>query len=142
MSYTKGTCKCATGRPHSIWFFYYANKESGNTGEQIRNHKLATSIINLHGTEDCVFDDQSLDLLQQFVLGRSNRRREEILTARGWMDEPGTKPGDTAVKKDGSLVGLLIARYGTDEAALDERDWELLEEWMAKGMPIGEHAQR
>ncbi|KEF63410.1 uncharacterized protein A1O9_01388 [Exophiala aquamarina CBS 119918] len=116
--------------------------KSGDTGEQIRDHKLATSIINLHGTEDCVLDDRSLDLLKQFVLGRCNKRREEILTARGWMDEHGTKPGDTAIEKDGSLVGLLIARYGTDAAALDERDWELLEEWMAKGMPPGEHVQR
>ena len=130
-----------TWGPPKIWLFS-SYRESGNTGEQIRDHKLATSIINLHGTEDCVFDDQSLDLLKQFVLVRSDESREEFLMARGWKDEPGAKPGRAAVEKDGSLVGVLVARYGTEEAAFDERDWELLEEWMMKGMPTGENVKR
>ncbi|KAK5056624.1 hypothetical protein LTR84_012156 [Exophiala bonariae] len=120
MSYTKGT-----------W----------DTGAQIREHKLATSIINLHGTEDCVFDDMSLNLLKRFVLGRSEERRNEILSEREWLDEDG-KPSSTALERDGSLVGYLIARYGTKDAALDDRDWELLDEWMVKGMPSGQNVQR
>lgn len=114
---------------------------SGDTGTQIREHKLATSIINLHGTEDCVFDDGSLNLLQRFVLGRSEQRRDEIMTEREWLDEGG-KPSQAAIARDGSLVGWLISRYGTEDAALDERDWELLDEWMVNGMPTGQSVQR
>ena len=90
---------------------------------------MATSIINLHGTEDAVFDDESLDLLKQFVTGRSVERRDEVLA-------------DKAGGRDGHLADLLIARYGTEDAALDDRDWELLDEWMEKGMPTGQQVQR
>lgn len=108
---------------------------AGNTGEQIREHKLATSIINLHGTEDCVFDDNELDLLKRFVVGRSDARREAVLRAEEWHDGPSSN-------KDRSLAGYLISGYGTDNPALDERDWELLEQWIVKGMPTGEHVRR
>lgn len=83
----------------------------------------------------------SLTLLKRFVLGRSEERRNEILSERDWLDEDG-KPSRSALDRDGSLVGYLIARYGTENPALDERDWELLDEWMTKGMPSGQNVQR
>lgn len=117
-------------------------RNPGNTGEQIRDHKLATSIINLHGTQDCVFDDESLALLERFVVGRSPEKRDEILHEEDWVDEMGTRDGTKAVNRSGSLVGLLIARYGTNDPALDDRDWELLNDWMVRGMPSGQHVSR
>jgi len=121
MSYTKGT-----------W----------NTGEQIRDHKLACSIINLHGTVDSVFDQSCLDELKRFTDDISMQNRDEILTEKGWVDPPGGRPGHMAVEKDGSLTGHLIARYGTLEPAFDDRDWQLLKEFLDRGMPTGQKVQR
>lgn len=117
-------------------------KGTWDTGEQIRNHKLACSIINLHGTEDAVFDDTNLHLLKRFTDDLSLENRDGILREQGWVDDSGSRPGEQAVRRSGSLSGLLIARYGTDEPALDDRDWELLNEWFGKGMPQGEHVER
>lgn len=115
---------------------------TGNTGEQIREHKLACSIINLHGTEDAVFDNESLDFLKTFTQTRSLAARDAVLREHAWLDHTGSAVNKQAVLDDGSLSGLLIAKYGTEEPALDERDWELLDEWFAKGMPMGEHVER
>ena len=49
--------------------------------------------------------------------------------------------GEGATGK-GSLTGYIIARYGTEDPALDDRDWELLEKWFDKGMPVGEKVSR
>ncbi|KAJ9615010.1 hypothetical protein H2200_001084 [Cladophialophora chaetospira] len=117
-------------------------KGTWDTGEQIREHKLACSVINLHGTEDCVFDQTNLDLLKRFTDDISIGNRNEILMEMGWTDPPGSRPGESAVNKNRSLSGLLIARYGTDEPALDERDWQLLKEWNDQGMPRGQHVRR
>ncbi|EXJ88587.1 hypothetical protein A1O1_05517 [Capronia coronata CBS 617.96] len=114
----------------------------GNTGEQIRDHKIACSIINLHGTEDAVFDQSCLDLLKRFTDDVSMANRNDVLAEHGWIDGPGDRPGQQAVQQNRSLAGLLVARYGTGDPALDQRDWELLKEWMDKGMPVGEHVQR
>ncbi|KAK4941711.1 hypothetical protein LTR10_018450 [Elasticomyces elasticus] len=113
-----------------------------DTGEQIREHKLACSVINLHGTEDAVFDDNNFNLLKQFTNNMSNENRDAILRENGWVDEPGSRPGMKAATQSQSLSGLLIARYGTDEPALDDRDWELLKGWFDRGMPTGEHVRR
>ena len=113
-----------------------------NTASQIRDHKLACSIINFHGTPDEVFEHHLLDLLARFTASISVTARDEILKEHGWVDEPGARPGEKAVSKDGSLMGYLIARYGTQEPALDKRDWELLREWCGQGMPVGEHVER
>ena len=45
-----------------------------NTREQIDQHKLATSIINGHGTDDDVFDDNELERLQRFVTDPSSHQ--------------------------------------------------------------------
>lgn len=137
MSYTKGTCEFP-----SCCSNFASQNCLGHTGEQIRDHKLACSIINLHGTEDCVFDQANLDLLKRFTDNLSVENRDDILVELGWIDPEGERPGMTAVKKSGSLTGLLIARYGTEDPALDARDWELLKEWNDKGMPTGQHVQR
>jgi len=113
-----------------------------NTGEQIRDHKLACSIINFHDTEDAVFDQSNLDLLKRFTDDISLENRDDILRENGWVDLPGGRPGMTAVKKDMSLSGLIIARYGTEDPALDDRDWQLLKEWNNRGMPTGQHVRR
>lgn len=76
------------------------------------------------------------------MVGRSAEKRDEILHEEDWVDEMGTRDGTQAVKKSGSLAGLLIARYGTSDPALDDRDWELLDEWMVGGMPTGQHVSR
>jgi hypothetical protein len=134
----EGTASLPLGcyRSHS------ANLRSGHTGEQIRDHKLACSIINLHGTEDCVFDERSLDLLDRFTRNRSIPMRDQLMQEKDWIDElDAPRVGEKAAQQ-GDLVGYLIVRYKTDDEALDDRDWELLDDWFRKGMPVGEHVQR
>ena len=60
------------------------------------------------------------------------------------VDEPNApRIGAKALASgNGSLTGFLVARYGTEDPALDDRDWELLEEWFGKGMPVGETVSR
>ena len=137
MSVTKGTCKltCCPELP-------FPDCPLGDTGEQIREHKLACSVINFHGTEDAVFDEYNLALLKRFTDEISIGNRNEILMEMGWIYPPDQRPGQAAVNRNGSLSGLLIARYGTDEPAFDNRDWELLKEWNDRGMPLGQHVRR
>lgn len=49
------------------------------------------------------------------------------------LDRPGQRPGEKAVTHRGSLVGMLIARWGTEEPALGEGEWEELREWFEMG---------
>jgi hypothetical protein len=81
-----------------------------------------------------VFDDQSLEHLYAFASHRSVKARDEWLATRDSSRENELAKGD--------LAGWLIARYGTDDEALDERDWEMLEDWGKKGMPAGENVSR
>ena len=114
----------------------------GDTGEQIRNHKLACSVINFHGTPDEVFDDNCLEELKEFTQDRSIASRDKWLTERDMVDSPNAPRIGEGASSRGSLTGLMIARYGTSDPALDERDWEMLEEWFEKGMPVGENVSR
>lgn len=105
-----------------------------NTGEQIRDHKLAASIINGHGNEEyAVFDEPSLEKLERFVMDPSSSSK--------LMQEYGWGSGKAAADK-GDLVGYLIGRHGTEDPAFDDRDLEMLKEWFGKGMPVGEHVER
>jgi hypothetical protein len=79
--------------------------------------------------------------LKRFTDNISLENRNEILIEKGWLDPPGARPGQMA-GKDGSLTGLLIARYGTEDPALDARDWELLKDWFDRGMPTNQHVSR
>ncbi|OAP57158.1 hypothetical protein AYL99_07896 [Fonsecaea erecta] len=117
------------------------HRNVGDTGEQIRSHKLACSIINFHCTDDAVLDESELDLLKRFTDDPSTTNRDKILEDKGWVDQPDQRHGHKAVESR-SLAGYLIAQYGREEPALDHRDWELLTEWFGKGMPAGEHVQR
>ncbi|KAF2172694.1 hypothetical protein M409DRAFT_49236 [Zasmidium cellare ATCC 36951] len=113
-----------------------------NTREQIDDHKLAASIINGHGTEnDAVFDDRGLDLLQRFCADPSIANRDRLLEEHEWVDEAGGKPGDKAAGK-GDLAGFLVARHGTHDPALDERDLDMLKAWFEKGRPMGQNVSR
>lgn len=112
-----------------------------NTGEQIRDHKLACSVINLHGTADEVFDERSLLQLQRFTSDVSIENRDAILRDAEYEDESGVKIGTKALGA-GDLACWIIARFGNDDSALDERDWELLRGWFERGMPMGEQVKR
>ena len=103
---------------------------------------MACSIINLHDTEDAVFDEERLDELEQFTLSRSIAMRDQMVVEKDWADGPGVSRFGETVASKGSLTGYLIVRYGTEEQALDERDWELLEEWFQKGRPVGMQVER
>ena len=147
MPYTKGTCKYSPVKL-SILFspvldYPEADVHSlGDTGEQIRDHKFACSAINLHGTTDCVFDDERLDELERFTRSRSVAIRDQIVAEKDWADGPGVSRFGQTVASKGSLTGYLIVRYGTEDPALDERDWELVDEWFQKGRPVGMHVDR
>lgn len=113
-----------------------------NTGEQIREHKLAASIINGHGTEnDAVFDDSMLDVLGRFCSDPTIENRDLMVAENDWADEKGQKPGDKAASK-GNLVGVLVARHGTENPAFDERDLDMLKAWFESGTPVGEKIVR
>ena len=116
--------------------------EGWHTGEQIRDHKLASSIINGHHTpDDEVLDASSLELLQRFCADPSTSNRDAILSDHGWIDDAGQRPG-TKAADSGDLVGYCIARHDTDNPAFDERDLKILQEWFRKGMPAGENVHR
>ena len=89
-----------------------------------------------------MFDQENLEFLKRFTDDISLEKRDEILLEQGWIDPPGGRRGEAAVKKSGSLTGLLIARYGTDDPAFDDRDWELVKDWNDRGFPTGWKVRR
>jgi hypothetical protein len=114
-----------------------------NTGEQIRDHQLATSIINRrnpNGT-NYVFDDANLATLRRFCLDPTPLARKQIMQEEGWVEADEDDKGAGAAAK-GSLVGYAIVKHGTDEPVFDERDLELLKQWYMDGMPDGSNATR
>ena len=112
-----------------------------NTGDQIRSHKLAASIINGHGTEDDVFDDNCLAQLQRFCVDPTIATRDKLSQEYDWEDGTEQAPGQKAADK-GDLVGVLVARHGTENPAFDERDLEMLKSWFEEGMPKGQKVVR
>jgi hypothetical protein len=114
-----------------------------NTGEQIRTHQLATSIINrreANGT-NYVFDHANLETLRRFCLDPTPSTRKQIMQEEGWVEANEDDKGAGAAAK-GSLVGYAIVKHGTDEPVFDERDLELLKQWYVDGMPDGINATR
>jgi hypothetical protein len=89
-----------------------------------------------------VFDQENLEFLKRFTDDISLENRNAILMEMGWVDPHGERPGMTAVNKSGSLTGFLIGRYGTDDPAFDDRDWELVKEWIDRGFPLGQKVRR
>ncbi|EME45675.1 hypothetical protein DOTSEDRAFT_23671 [Dothistroma septosporum NZE10] len=112
-----------------------------DTSEQIRDHKLVTSIINRHGTEDAVFDDRHLALLQRFCETPTIDTRDQIVEENGWHDSAGDRPGEKAAN-EGNLSGFVIARHGTNDPAFDDRDIEMLKRWFEEGKPKGQKVVR
>lgn len=60
-------------------------------------------------------------------------RREELLTKFDIVDKPGDRPGTRAVSVYGSLVGMLIARHGTEEPGFSKGEIGELREWFESG---------
>ena len=114
-----------------------------NTAEKIRNHQLATSIINRHHADgtNYVFDAENLDTLRRFCLDPTPSTREKIMQEEGWVEADEHDEGAGAAAK-GSLVGYAIVKHGTDEPVFDERDMELLRQWFVDGMPAGGNVRR
>lgn len=108
--------------------------EAFSVADQLRAHTLANSIISRYNTNDAVLDSSELVLLQRFSTDRSASSRDVILSERNMVDEPGARPGEKAAANEGSLVGLLVARYGTDEPGLEEWEWDMLKEWFNRGV--------
>ncbi|KAK4624031.1 hypothetical protein CLAFUW4_06113 [Fulvia fulva] len=80
-----------------------------NVGEQIRDHKLVTPIINGHGSpDDAVFDGGSLELLQRLCANPTVETRDQIVEENSWHDTPSDQSGEKA-GKSGDLSGFLIA---------------------------------
>lgn len=106
-----------------------------DTNQQIRDHQLATSIINGHknGAND-VFDPESLEMLQQFCVSDPTSAREQIAKEKGWAVGP---DGNIAEAVKGHLAGYAIMKHGTHDPVFDGRDLEMLREWFEKGMPSG-----
>jgi hypothetical protein len=114
--------------------------EGWNTGEQIRDHQLATSIINGHiNGSNIVFDPESLEILRRFCVSDPSSARDELAKEKGWTMGPDRAIAE-AVK--GDLAGYVIMRHGTDDPAFDARDLEMLKDWFEKGMPSGERVVR
>jgi hypothetical protein len=118
-------------------------EEQWNTGDQIRSHQLAPSIINRHNSDgtNYVFDAPSLAILKRFSMDPTSSTREQIMRDEEWTEDAGQDKG-AGVAAKGSLVGYVIAKHGTDEPVFDERDLELLKKWYEDGMPAGEAVAR
>jgi hypothetical protein len=111
-----------------------------DTNQQIRDHQLATSIINGHrnGVND-VFDPESLEMLRRFCVSDSSSAREQVAKEKGWTIGPDQNIAE-AVR--GNLAGYVIMRHGTGDPVFDARDLEMLKEWFEEGMPSGAQVVR
>lgn len=102
-----------------------------STSEQIRTHKLASSIINGHGDAEYeILDGNELVLLQRFVTDPTSC--DAIMKETGWDDG----------SKKHSLVGFLARLHATEIPPFDDRDMEMLKEWVDCGMPKGQSVVR
>lgn len=97
----------------------------------ISSHTIATSIISRHNTPTAVLDAGELAMLKDFCVHPG--KKDAILAREDMKDEVGQRPGARALATKGSLVGLLIARYGTSEPALTEGEIQELKEWFEQG---------
>lgn len=60
-------------------------------------------------------------------------KKDAVLAQYGMQDEEGQKPGTKAMATKGSLVGVLIARYGSPEPTLTEGEVGELRRWFESG---------
>jgi hypothetical protein len=101
------------------------------TSLMVSSHTLATEIVTRDKNE--VFEDKYLDALEAFVTDPS--RKDAMLSEMDMVDDADARPGSKANSK-GSLVGLCIARHGTNEYVFRERDIEMLREWFKGGKKV------
>ena len=99
----------------------------------LQTHTLASKIISYHKTPSPILDASELSLLRAFCANPSTVNRKALLTEHDMLDAPGDRPGASAATQKGSLVGMLIARWGTEEPALVEGEWEKLKDWFKMG---------
>lgn len=85
--------------------------------------------MSRHQSNNAILSAPELVLLRQFCIEPCVAKRDAILAERNMEDEPGARPGKKAAESQGSLVGLMIARYGTHEPALEDWEWEMLRVW-------------
>lgn len=91
---------------------------TNDMGLLIRTHTLASSIISRHNTPHDILDAAALTKLKAFC---TNPGQKDVLL-RQWdmVDEPGQRAGTRANVVKGSLVGVLVARWGSGEEGLSE----------------------
>ena len=97
----------------------------------IKFHSLAAETMSRHNDSCPIFDASALALLRRFCIDPSNK--DAILRDRDMVDEPGDAPGTRANAKWGSLAGYAIARHGTENPVLEEREIEALRKWFESG---------
>lgn len=93
----------------------------------LATHTLAHEIISRASSSCPILDTSELSLLKRFILTPSSG--PSILSERGWVDAEGEKAGTNAHKKDGSLVGYVVAHSVRGQELLDEDEKVMLREW-------------
>ncbi|KAF1985129.1 hypothetical protein K402DRAFT_118555 [Aulographum hederae CBS 113979] len=99
-----------------------------STGHMLRTHTLAAETIARAYDSWPIFDAQNLDYLERWVRDPSSENRQLLLEEKGIVDEAGAKPGSAALEQ-GNLVGLCIARHGSDDEALTGEEIQTLRTW-------------
>lgn len=95
----------------------------------LQTHTVTAEIISHHNTPSPILDDNELNLLRAFCANPSTPNKEGLLIEHDMVDGPGQRPGEKAATQKRSLVGMLIARWGTEEPALGEEAWKRLSDW-------------
>lgn len=98
----------------------------------LSSHTLATSIISRHNTPAAVLDADELAMLKTFCQNPA-ANKDSVLAQYGMQDDEGQRPGTKAMATKGSLVGVLIARYGGSEPTLTEGEVGELRRWFESG---------
>ncbi|RDL40116.1 uncharacterized protein BP5553_00095 [Venustampulla echinocandica] len=97
----------------------------------IETHTLAMEVIARHNDACPIFDASELALLARFCA--QPETKDFILRESDMLDEPGDAPGTRASATRGSLAGYAIARHGTDNPVLEDREIEMLRRWFETG---------
>lgn len=98
----------------------------------ISTHTIATSIISRHNTPTAVLDAEELAMLKAFCQNPA-AKKDAVLAQHGMQDEEGQRPGTKAMATKGSLVGVLIARFGSSDPTLTEGEVGELRRWFESG---------
>ena len=117
-----------------------SDKRSENppTGLILKNHELASRIINQHNTELAILDHNELAALKCFVMDPSPDNQNRVLFDYcGTIDPQGTREediGKSGSEKFGSLVAYVVARYGRVENDHNTpEEVQMLREWFENG---------